>query len=73
MIEYIALSAGIFCGLAIYQYRQPAGITPLDIIFCAAVAVVWPIAVVSACAVGVLRVWGWIESCDFMNRRIFKL
>jgi hypothetical protein len=38
MIEFIALSAGVFCGLVIYQYRQPAGITPLDIIFCAAVA-----------------------------------
>ena len=64
MIEYIALSVGIFYGLVIYQYRQPAGITPLDIIFCAIVAAVWPIAVVSAWAVGVLRV------CVGLNRVI---
>ena len=70
MSYYLWFAAGIFCGLVIYQYLQPAGITPLDIIFCAMVSAVWPISVVSAGVVGIVRLIGWLESCDFMNRRI---
>jgi len=71
MIYYISLSAGVFCGLVIYQHRQPAGVTPLDIIFCAIVSAVWPISVVSAWVMGIIRVIGWLESRKFMNKRIF--
>ena len=70
MIYYISLSAGVFCGLVIYQHRQPAGITPLDIIFCAVVAAVWPIVMICVWVIGVAKAWQWLESRKFMNKRI---
>jgi len=68
MTNYIYIVIGFFIGLCIYQYRQPIGITPLDICFFFIVSILWFIAVPIALGIGLTHICIRLSKTEWMNK-----
>jgi hypothetical protein len=70
MIYYFSIGLCQFVGFIIYQYRQPDGITLLDILLSFGMATIWPGTMVAMLVIGIAKCFMLLENQPWMNKKI---